>query len=182
MSVQASPTSPAASQRCHWYAYVIGVEPDQVPSDPVSVSPSCGVPETVGSVVFAGGVAAVVVVVVVVPPVDVVVVVPPVDVVVVAVPVVVVPVCVVVVVPVVVVVVVPVFVVVVVPVVVVVVVGILIEAVGNEVAVVDPFLFVATTSNTSERPSTDGVATYVFAVAPAMRTQSVASPSQACHW
>jgi hypothetical protein len=28
---------PTESQRCHWYEYVIGVEPLQAPSEPVNV-------------------------------------------------------------------------------------------------------------------------------------------------
>jgi hypothetical protein len=47
--------APAVSQRRHRYAYEIGVVPDHVPTSPVSVLPSCGVPAIDGAAVFAGG-------------------------------------------------------------------------------------------------------------------------------
>src|SRR5947208_17110999 len=43
-------------QRRHWYVYVIGVVPDQLPFDGVSVCLTCAVPVIVGSDVFAGAV------------------------------------------------------------------------------------------------------------------------------
>ena len=45
---------PFWSQRCHWYANVIGPVPDHEPGLAVSVSPSRGVPEIVGGDVFEG--------------------------------------------------------------------------------------------------------------------------------
>src|SRR5262245_27579602 len=45
---------PFLSQRCQRYANVIGLVPDQAPLAAVRVSPARGVPETVGSDVFAG--------------------------------------------------------------------------------------------------------------------------------
>jgi hypothetical protein len=46
---------PSVLQRRHWYAYEIGVDPDQMPGDAVSVCPSWVVPVIVGAVLFAGG-------------------------------------------------------------------------------------------------------------------------------
>ena len=45
---------PSASQRCHWYSRSIGCVPLQLPGVAVRVSPSFGVPVTVGSVTAAG--------------------------------------------------------------------------------------------------------------------------------
>src|SRR5581483_8807638 len=45
----------AASQRTHWYAYVIGVVPLQLPFEVVSVCPSLATPDSAGSAVFSGG-------------------------------------------------------------------------------------------------------------------------------
>ena len=45
---------PLEWQRCQWYENVIGVEPDHVPLEAVSVCPSLAVPEIVGRDVFAG--------------------------------------------------------------------------------------------------------------------------------
>jgi hypothetical protein len=45
---------PAVSQRSHWYVYVNGVAPDQVPVDTVSVCPSVGVPLIFGSTTSTG--------------------------------------------------------------------------------------------------------------------------------
>jgi hypothetical protein len=47
--------APAVSHLRHWYAYEIGCVPDQAPGSAVNVSPSCAVPEIVGTEVFAGG-------------------------------------------------------------------------------------------------------------------------------
>ena len=49
--------APAESQSSHWYANVIGVDPDQLPFDAVSTCPTCAEPEIDGGLVFAGGVA-----------------------------------------------------------------------------------------------------------------------------
>jgi hypothetical protein len=49
--------APLESHRSHRYAYD-GAVPDQVPDEPVSVSPSRAVPVTVGAVEFTGGAAA----------------------------------------------------------------------------------------------------------------------------
>lgn len=49
MSVQLAPSE---LQRCHWYAYVTGVEPVQVPLVAVSVWPSLATPVTAGRTVF----------------------------------------------------------------------------------------------------------------------------------
>jgi hypothetical protein len=46
--------APLASHRRHWYVYVTGAVPVQVPVVAVSVCPSCAVPEIVGNEVFAG--------------------------------------------------------------------------------------------------------------------------------
>ena len=46
---------PLVVQRSHWYAKVIGVEPDQVPSLAVSVLPTRAGPEIEGKSVLAGG-------------------------------------------------------------------------------------------------------------------------------
>jgi hypothetical protein len=35
---------PFGEQRCHWYVYVIGVVPDQLPLSTVTVLPTCAVP------------------------------------------------------------------------------------------------------------------------------------------
>src|SRR5437868_6290831 len=48
--------APAESQRRHWYVYVIGCVPVQVPFAAVSACPDCAVPEIVGRAVFPGGV------------------------------------------------------------------------------------------------------------------------------
>jgi hypothetical protein len=45
---------PELSQSRHWYAYVIGESPAQLPLDAVSVCVSWSVPEIEGSAVFAG--------------------------------------------------------------------------------------------------------------------------------
>src|SRR6266487_5860025 len=47
--------APVLSHRCHWYAYVIGAVPDQVPGAAVSICPSRAVPEIVGGATFSGG-------------------------------------------------------------------------------------------------------------------------------
>ena len=47
--------SPAASQRCHWYAGTSVGEPVQSPSSSVSVWPSRGVPDSDGSTTLTGG-------------------------------------------------------------------------------------------------------------------------------
>src|SRR6266487_381134 len=49
---------PLESQRRHWYEYVSGCVPVQVPVVVVRVCPSCVVPLTAGADVFAGGAAA----------------------------------------------------------------------------------------------------------------------------
>ena len=49
--------APAASQRRHWRAKVIGAVPFHAPSDAVSGWPSAGVPEISGSAVFDGALA-----------------------------------------------------------------------------------------------------------------------------
>jgi hypothetical protein len=49
--------APEASQRRHWYAWVIVGEPVQVPLEAVSVSPCSGVPEMTGRALFATGMA-----------------------------------------------------------------------------------------------------------------------------
>src|SRR5215211_4849084 len=46
--------APAASQRCHWYAYVTPSTRSHAPSVAVSVSPSRGVPVTPGSAFAVG--------------------------------------------------------------------------------------------------------------------------------
>jgi hypothetical protein len=46
---------PELLQRDHWYAKVIGVAPDHVPSSTASVEPRAAGPETVGGAVFVGG-------------------------------------------------------------------------------------------------------------------------------
>src|ERR671914_260210 len=46
---------PLRSQRCHWYAYVIGAVPVQLPFEAVSVSPALASPEIRGFDVLDGG-------------------------------------------------------------------------------------------------------------------------------
>src|SRR5579862_6335947 len=48
---------PAASQRCHWYVYLIGLVPDQVPFPAVTVEPIVADPLMEGAALFDGGVA-----------------------------------------------------------------------------------------------------------------------------
>ena len=45
---------PEVSQRCHWYAKLIGESPPHDPLDPLSVAPTWVVPPIVGGVVFDG--------------------------------------------------------------------------------------------------------------------------------
>src|SRR4051812_26857232 len=45
---------PAASQRCHWYAKVTGLPPDQSPRTAVSRLPVWAVPTTVGGALASG--------------------------------------------------------------------------------------------------------------------------------
>ena len=47
--------APAASQRRHWYANVMGVVPDQLPFVVVRVLPACAEPESAGRDVLTGG-------------------------------------------------------------------------------------------------------------------------------
>src|ERR671924_103877 len=46
--------APAVLQRFHWYVYVIGVVPVQVPTKAVSVLATAAVPEIVGRLVLVG--------------------------------------------------------------------------------------------------------------------------------
>jgi hypothetical protein len=50
--------APLVSQRCHWYAKLIGRAPLQVPGLAVKVCPCCADPEIVGGETFDGGLAA----------------------------------------------------------------------------------------------------------------------------
>jgi hypothetical protein len=56
MDAQLEPSAapPSVPQRTHWYANVIGLVPDQPPLVVVSVWPSTGDPETLGSEVLVG--------------------------------------------------------------------------------------------------------------------------------
>ena len=47
--------APPALQRRHWYVYVIGSVPVQVPVSTLSVSPSCALPLTTGAATECGG-------------------------------------------------------------------------------------------------------------------------------
>ena len=52
------PAAASVSDACHWYVYVIGPTPVQVPFAAVKTLPSLAVPDKLGATVFAGGVAA----------------------------------------------------------------------------------------------------------------------------
>ena len=45
----------APLQRCHCRAKLIGAVPDQLPSVPDNVCPTCAVPDTTGNTEFTGG-------------------------------------------------------------------------------------------------------------------------------